>query len=108
MGDAAIRAAAQPVPELGPAPFSPPPALDRARVAIVTTAARRYTRPDAAPPRGESSFYEQTLTGTALRRAQAALEAVGEPEAVWRFLVRSTQSSLGGSGGPSHDKVGGR
>lgn len=41
MGDEQIReaAASMPVPELGPAPFTPSPALRDARVAIVTTAA---------------------------------------------------------------------
>lgn len=41
MGDAQIREAAgsMPVPDLGRAPFTSPPALREARVAIVTTAA---------------------------------------------------------------------
>lgn len=69
VGDAAIRAAAaaQPVPELGPTPFSRPPALDRARVAIVTTAALHPA--DAAPPRGGDPSFRVLRAGEELRLA---------------------------------------
>jgi D-proline reductase (dithiol) PrdB len=51
-GDDQIRAAAaeMPVPQLGPTPFTRPPALDEARVALVTTAALHVA--GEAPARG--------------------------------------------------------
>jgi hypothetical protein len=42
----------------------------------------------------ESWFYRETETGSALKRAQAALRDAGAPLADWRFLVPSTQSEI--------------
>jgi hypothetical protein len=39
----------------------------------------------------ESWFFRQTEAGAALRRARSALRAGGAEEAVWRFLIPSTQ-----------------
>lgn len=69
VGDGAIRAAAaaHPVPELGPTPFSRPPSLERARVAIVTTAALHPSF--AAPPRGGDPSFQVLRGGEELTLA---------------------------------------
>src|SRR5215217_5113818 len=57
MGDERIRAAAvdQPVPEFAEAPFTRPPPLAQARVALVTTAALHHPGGEAIPG-GDQSF----------------------------------------------------
>jgi D-proline reductase (dithiol) PrdB len=65
MGDELTRAAAEkyPVPDLGPAAFVRPPALAKARVAIVTTAALHS--PGESPARGGDPSFRVLRPGSA-------------------------------------------